>query len=210
VIEILYDHREEASGVPEFLAAEELFTLRRAQLSVGDYIVSQRLAIERKSGVDFVNSLKDGRLRKQAQELKENFPLAVILIHGRVSFPPAAVEGAYASLLRRGVTIINLQNEQQAAGMIARLAKQENDPTARQRPKIGKKSPDPQKISESVLTSFPGISVVRAQSLLKHFGSPAAVLQASAAELQEVEGIGKKSAERLATLFQYDYRDIPW
>lgn len=210
MIEILYDHREQPSGIPELLQAEKDIELRSEQLAIADYIVSERLGIERKSGPDFVSSLKDGRLRKQAEELKQHFSLAVLLIHGRPPFPPAAVHGAYASLIRRGLAIINLQNEQQVAEMIIRLAKQENDPQRRERPKVAKKSADPQKITESVLTSFPGISAVRARALLQHFGTPAAVLAASAEQLQQVEGIGGKTAQQLATLFSYDYRVTPW
>lgn len=210
MIEILYDHREQPSGIPDLLQTQQGIELRSEQLAIADYIVSERLGIERKSGPDFVSSLKDGRLRKQAEELKEQFPLAVLLIHGRPPFPPAAVQGAYASLIRRGLAIINLQTEQQVAEMIFRLAKQENDPQRRERPKVAKKSADPQKISEGVLTAFPGISAVRARALLQHFGTPAAVFSASAAELQEVAGIGKKSAQQLAVLFNYDYRSTPW
>jgi DNA excision repair protein ERCC-4 len=48
-----------------------------------------------------------------------------------------------------------------------------------------------------LVEGLPGVGPQRARQLLAHFGSPAAVMCASAAELSRAPGIGKKSAERI-------------
>jgi excinuclease ABC subunit C len=57
------------------------------------------------------------------------------------------------------------------------------------------------RMSESLLDDVPGMSTVRKRALLKHFGSVTEVKKASEKELQRVEGIGPKSAERIAAWF---------
>jgi excinuclease ABC subunit C len=53
------------------------------------------------------------------------------------------------------------------------------------------------KISESLLDEFPGIGANRKAALLKHFGSLQRLRQASAKEIAEVPGFGKKGAGAL-------------
>ena len=53
------------------------------------------------------------------------------------------------------------------------------------------------KISESLLDEFPGIGSNRKAALLKHFGSLKRLRKATAEEIVEVPGFGKKSAESL-------------
>ena len=53
------------------------------------------------------------------------------------------------------------------------------------------------KISESMLDEFSGIGGSRKAALLKHFGSLQRLRQATAEQIGEVPGFGKKSAEAL-------------
>jgi excinuclease ABC subunit C len=53
------------------------------------------------------------------------------------------------------------------------------------------------KISESMLDEFPGIGDRRKAALLKHFGSLQRLRKATAEQIGEVSGFGKKSAEAL-------------
>lgn len=57
------------------------------------------------------------------------------------------------------------------------------------------------RIAESVLDECPGISERKKVSLLRHFKSVDKVRKASAAELQEVEGIGPKLAGQIVEFF---------
>jgi Fanconi anemia group M protein len=48
-----------------------------------------------------------------------------------------------------------------------------------------------------ILQGLPGIGAKTAKRLLNAFGSVEAVIRASSEELQSIEGIGQKSAERI-------------
>ena len=51
----------------------------------------------------------------------------------------------------------------------------------------------------SELAELDGIGPTRVQALIKHFGSPSAVRQATVAEIQRVSGIGRSTAERIVS-----------
>jgi excinuclease ABC subunit C len=57
-------------------------------------------------------------------------------------------------------------------------------------------------MTESILDGLPGIGPTRKRSLLKHFGSPEAVLSASREELEAVPGVPAKVARELHAHFR--------
>jgi len=58
------------------------------------------------------------------------------------------------------------------------------------------------RLKESILDDFEGLGPVRRQALFDRFGSLGKLREASIVELQQVEGIGSKLAERLHTFLQ--------
>ncbi len=56
-----------------------------------------------------------------------------------------------------------------------------------------------------IIESLPNIGPVNAKNLLKHFGSVEKVLNASEAQLQDVEGIGKKTAKDIRKVIESKY-----
>ena len=56
-----------------------------------------------------------------------------------------------------------------------------------------------------IIESLPNIGPVSAKKLLEHFGTVSNVLNASEDELQEVEGIGKKTAENIRKVLDDQY-----
>jgi DNA excision repair protein ERCC-4 len=208
--DLLYDHREDPSGIPELLQREGL-ELEKAQLPIGDYVVSERLIIERKSGQDFVASIKDGRLWDQAERMREQYQLVVFLLHGQPRFPQASLEGAMAGLIRRQTSLVQVADEEAAARMIYRLYRQENKSrTGQRRPRPSRKLRGPDEIAEDLLAALPGISIAKAGVLLDHFGSLQAVLASNEDQLLEVPGIGKKTAAGLVEIFCHQRGQTPW
>jgi excinuclease ABC subunit C len=57
-----------------------------------------------------------------------------------------------------------------------------------------------------VLKSLPDVGEVRAKALLTHFGTLEAIFKASTEDLAKVDGISKRRAERLFTLFHERYK----
>ncbi|MGZ4857170.1 MAG: DEAD/DEAH box helicase, partial [Methanobacteriaceae archaeon] len=123
---IYADSREASSGVLRelsHLGAE----IKILNLSVADYQVSNEVAIERKSSNDFVGSIMDKRLHKQAKELVQSFQKPVIILEGEdlysSSLNPNAVRGALASLaVDFGIPIIPTRSAEDTASMIIRIA----------------------------------------------------------------------------------------
>jgi ERCC4-type nuclease len=208
-VDVFYDNREEKSSVPDFLRELDL-EIEAAHLSEGDYIIGERACVERKSAADFVSSLKSGRLWDQIGRMSERYEVVVVIVEGQPRFPAASLEGAYAGVVRRGASLFRVANSEETASFIRRIALQEKKPKRSRKPRATRKWRGPDEISEDVLSAIPGISVSRAEDLLEHFGSLGAIASADAKDLQEVAGIGKKTAEEIAGVFQHQRKSTPW
>jgi DNA excision repair protein ERCC-4 len=75
----IVDMRELKSHLP-FILHRNGFVIDPQTITVGDYILSNMIAIERKSVADFVQSLENGRLADQAGALTATFQRAALLI----------------------------------------------------------------------------------------------------------------------------------
>lgn len=198
---VVYDHREEKSGVPGRLALAGI-ELESAQLPVGDYLISDRVAIERKSPEDFTASIKDGRLFEQAERLKASYSSAIMIVEGKPYMGKNVVEGAISSLLRHGLSVLRVEDQAESVEWIVRLARQEGRGNSRPRPAGARKAGLTSiEAAQRSLIALPGISQTKAERLLEHFGSLQAVISADPKQLQEVEGIGKLTAHKLHEIF---------
>ena len=98
---VVFDHREVRSGIPDALAAAGI-ELRPEQLPAGDYVISDRLVVERKTGADLAASIKDRRLFEQIERLKETFEAVVLVVEGEpVHISEAAGRARWRVLWRR-------------------------------------------------------------------------------------------------------------
>jgi DNA excision repair protein ERCC-4 len=195
---IIYDHREHRSGIPEQLAARG-FDVRPDNLPAGDYILSDRLVVERKSGSDLAASIKDRRVFEQVDRLKAAYPAVVLLVEGRpIHISEASWKGALGRVLAAGVGVLQTADALDSADWIARLARQADAPPSGARG-AGRVRREPEAVD--ILGCLPGISTVNAGRLLAHFGSLQAVTAASEPELRAVRGIGPVKAAELARLF---------
>jgi DNA excision repair protein ERCC-4 len=80
---IVVDERERRSGIPDMLRQAGAI-IDFAQLKVGDYVVSPKTAIERKTIQDLLNSIYDGRLFVQCSQLNEHYAKPVLIIEGNI------------------------------------------------------------------------------------------------------------------------------
>jgi len=178
-------------------------------LEVGDFLASEKVAIERKSFDDFVSSIIDGRIFDQARNMRENFEHPLLLIEGYSNreINDNALKGAIAALiLDYGVSILTSKNEYDSAKIIYWIAKKEQHESQNfVGIKVGKKPKTTQQLQEFVVASIPGVSTVLAKRLLEKFGSVENIFAASEEELQEVKGIGKKLAKGIKKLFTTKY-----
>jgi Fanconi anemia group M protein len=183
-------------------------------LEVGDYVVSDRVAIERKTANDFVDSLIDpGRnLFGQVRDLARTYERPILILEGRDLYTrqvhPNAIRGALASIaVDFGVSIIPTADEDETVSVIAAIARREQQARGGAPQAHGKKTHRTLKEQqEYLISSIPGVGNAVAKNLLRHFGSVERVFAASAEELKEVELVGPKTAERIRELVGGEYK----
>ncbi|WP_205697880.1 ERCC4 domain-containing protein [Conexibacter sp. SYSU D00693] len=203
---VLADHREVQSGIPELLEAAGI-EVRLCDLPVGDYVISDELAVERKSGGDLTSSIKDGRLFDQAMRLQDAYPRAVLVIEGvPVWMPEPSWRGAVCRLVEDGVTVLQALDAQDAAAWVERLARRAHRTGTPGGRALGRRRAAPTAEAQAVamLACVPGISARAAGRLLDHFGSVLEVAAASERELREVPGVGAIRARALKAALARD------
>jgi ERCC4-type nuclease len=191
-------------------------------LSLGDFFLVSNdtgVLIERKSTSDFLSSLRSNRLWDQLLRLMKastllGYPLKrkVLIIHGTfdpdLPVPWSQIMGAYMEILFvYDIPLLICENDEALYQclriLIQREAQGKNDvlPSSRWFRKHCSPHLPEMDFKRYVLGSVPSIGDVLAGNLLDHFGSIAAVAHATEKQLQRVEGIGKKKAERIYSIF---------
>src|SRR3954463_8381305 len=201
---LLFDHGERRSGVPAELQRRG-GDVQAARLPAGDYVVSDRLVVERKGPTDLAASIKDRRLFEQLARLADPYPSVVLIVEGDpVHMQQAAWQGALGRALTLGASGLRTTDTRDTAEWIARLYRLEGKPASRPHgmPRLRRPTEDDLQTAEDVLRCLPGISTVGAGRLLAHFGSLERVFAARYQELLEVRGIGPVRARTLDALFR--------
>ena len=204
------DSREGNSKVIRHLTEMEL-DVKIQSMAVADYQVSDEVAIERKTAKDFVDSIIDKRLFKQARELSEEFKKPILILEGDDLYSGMvnanAIRGSIASIaLDFGISIIPTRNSQDTAAMIKRIAiREQNGERAPVQIRTDKKPVSLLEQQLFIVESLPSIGPVNAKNLLEHFGTVSNIINASEKELQEVDGIGKKTAETIKKVVDSKY-----
>jgi len=207
---IVFDLREQQGAVVRHL--HELGAqLEGRQLDVGDFILSDRVAVERKSCADFVDSLVDGRLFEQLRALHA-YPRPFLVLegeslHGHRNVSVEALMGALAAVVvDHGIPVLQVRDALETARFAFAVAKREQ--TKEQR-KLAVRPAKPAMTDAEhqayLLAGLPGISDTLAERLLDRFGSVAAVFGASVQELAQVEGVGPQKASEVRRIL-----DLPW
>jgi ERCC4-type nuclease len=207
-IKIIIDHREKRSKVvQEFgnLGAE----IEVTTLEVGDYVVSDRVAFERKTVDDLFMTLIERReLFSQLRDLSGSYRRPILIMEGEDPFlyssrriNPAAIQGFLNSIALMRIPTLYTLNEAETAQVICMIAEKEQGDKSMRFNFHGKRSRLSQnETKEYVVSSIPGIGTVVAGNLLRHFGSVENILTAPGHELMKVDRVGKRTADRIRRL----------
>ncbi|MDQ1262704.1 MAG: hypothetical protein QG575_1885, partial [Euryarchaeota archaeon] len=198
---IFVDSRErEMAKLLEALGLE--VTVRN--LEVGDYVVSDRVAIERKTAQDFVSSIIDPErnLFRQIADLARTYDRPVLILEGRdlytTQMNAASIQGALASVaVDYGVPIIPTDDQDETAKVIALLVRRETQEGREPKVHGHKTARTLKEQQEYLISAIPSIGPTVARNLLKHFGSVERIMTASAEELQDAPLVGPKIAQRI-------------
>ncbi len=129
---IIVDKREPSSIRTEL--QNQAVSYELATLEYGDFILSSRIAVERKRGDDLVASIYDHRFFAQLKALKALYPCPVLILenptrmfHRRYTNEDS-VYGAIVYVLRKlGISIIPTETMQETCSVLKHLHQKETD-----------------------------------------------------------------------------------
>lgn len=210
VFTVIADDRENAAPVIAILRGLPGVRVTCQQLKLGDYHLNGWI-FERKTLVDFAESIIDGRLFSQANRLSSAQQPTAIILEGKTAdlsqsrMRREAIQGAMVSLsLIFQIPVLRSFDPVETAHLLVyaaqQLNRQDNDQVIRR----GRRPKRRRRLQVYMLEGLPGIGLEKAGRLLNHFGSVEAVMNASVAELQQVDGIGEKLAHSIRWILEPD------
>ncbi|MFQ3475659.1 DEAD/DEAH box helicase [Halonotius sp. F2-221B] len=213
-VEIVADQRELESTVARDLSKREGITTRLETLAVGDYVLSDRVAVERKSVADFLDTLTGGdrSMFEQVGDLVRNYSRPVVIVeggdlYGERNVHPNAIRGALSSLaVDFNASILRTDDESDTAELLATIARREQETRDREVSVHGEKSTKTlAEQQEYVVASIADIGPVTARSLLEEFGTVEAVMTAREDDLLDADGVGAVTAEKIREVVGSEY-----
>jgi DNA excision repair protein ERCC-4 len=223
---VIVDVREFRSSLPSLLHGRSMVIVP-CMLTVGDYILSPNICVERKSIKDLISSFKDGRLYTQAETMIQHYksPMLLIEFDQNKSFtlePFADLSGSLSSVsaanassdLQSKLVLLTLafpklriiwsSSPYQTAEIFESLKTQELEPDPITAVRIGLEGgqgADEQSFNrepQDMLRTVPGVTGKNIKNLVVEMGSLREVANASVDELEPAVG---KEAGRLIHRF---------
>jgi Fanconi anemia group M protein len=206
------DAREAKSGVVRRLY-EMGIGIRTGNLDVADYVVSDRVAIERKTIDDFLESLiNKERLFTQLLRLKNSYSRPILIIEGenmysRRMIHPNAIRGALAAIaVDFEIPLIYTSSPEDTAELIAAIARREQEVKEREVVlHTGKTKKTLKEQQEYVVSAISDIGPTIAKNLLRRFQTIEKIATANEEELVKVPKVGKKIAEKIRRVMATPY-----
>ncbi|MCS7138931.1 MAG: helicase-related protein [Crenarchaeota archaeon] len=213
-VSVVVDSRESNSPVVEELArlgAKIIFS----QLEVGDYVLSERICVERKTVNDFASSIIDSRLFHQAKFMTDSYEIPILLIEGKDIYAtlsnirPSSIRGALAAVIT-GYRMVVLwsRDPKESAELLYAIALREQKELRKRLQVRGEKKPE--SIADQQVFLLSGLPLVErstAIKLLKYFKTPLRIFTASEQELQQVEGIGDVKARKIREVLTREFKE---
>ena len=213
-VEIVADQRELDSTIARDLSTREGIETRLETLEVGDYVLSDRVVVERKSVADFLDTLTGGdrSMFEQVGDAGRHYARPVVIVegedlYGERNVHPNAIRGALSALaVDFGASVLRTEDEDDTADLLEVIATREQETADREVSIHGEKaSKTLAEQQEYVVASIAEVGPVTARSLLAHFGTVEAVMTANQEDLVEVDGVGEVTAERIREVVGSDY-----
>ena len=173
-------------------------------LDAGDFRLDN-IGFERKTPSDWASSITDDRLDEQRHKLIEMYDKAYILYEGNLGdterreavgsgIDPAAQRGAMARTTELGIPVIPCDNLRLLVDMAVRLARKEKEPTTPYLPRGTVKKPTAP-VAMQMYGCLPNVGLETARELYARYPTiDSFVTEATIDSLQEIDGIGEKTA----------------
>jgi Fanconi anemia group M protein len=214
-VEVVIDQRELDSTIARDLSLRDGVETRLETLAVGDYVLSDRVVVERKTAADFVDSLVEGdrSVFEQVGDMARHYARPVLVVEGgrprdQRDVHPNAIRGALASLaVDFDASVLYTDDEGDTADLLEVVAEREQTASDRSVSVHGEKGTKTvAEQQEYVVSAIADVGPVTAKALLADLGSVEAVMTADRDRLREVEGVGQVTADRIreVTAATYD------
>ncbi|MFX1308222.1 MAG: DEAD/DEAH box helicase [Promethearchaeota archaeon] len=209
---ITCDNRETASPVVRTLSLMGV-KLNLEHLQVADYVISERVGIERKSAKDFNDSIIDGRLFTELSDLRNQFLRPILILEGdpfqESNISENALYGAITSIIiNLGISIYKTENALETAHFLYQLAKKEQSINKSSLKLRFEKAPiETSRLLEFIVAGIPGVNALRAKNLLKELKTLQHIFHADIPDLTKIENIGKKIAQQIYKISRYKYQN---
>lgn len=230
---VVVDVREFRSSLPSLLHGRSMVIVP-CMLTVGDYILSPNICIERKSVSDLISSFKDGRLYSQAETMFQHYksPMLLIEFDQNKSFtlePFADLSGNLKSVnpdnvssdLQSKLVLLTLafpklriiwsSSPYQTAEIFESLKAQEEEPdpiaavrAGLEKNEVAEEQPFNQQ-PEEMLMHVPGVTSKNIKTLTLETESIRDIANMSVEDLEPL--VGGESARRIARFFAKDLLD---
>jgi len=214
-ISIIADHREKRTKTCEWLRTFDAEIIEK-QLDVADYIVSDRVGIERKTVADFLVSLMNQRLFKQMENMASSFERPVVILEGDPkmlflsrNIHPNTIHGALSSIaVDHGIPIIWTDSPKSTAAQIFWTAYREQGKERRGlQARVCKKTKNAAQQQEFLVAGLPDINSVLGRRMLREFKTVRNVFSLTEEELKRIDGIGDKKARKIWCLLNSGYEE---
>lgn len=207
------DFRESRSGILEELRLiNNQLDCTLCNLETGDYWVSDKIIVERKTLTDFLESIKNGRVFQQAYRMAQTEMNGLIILEGDKTTVDSSgmsrkvVQGTLIHLAAfTGIPVIRSQDIHETASLLIDLLLQCQRQELPRKKKIisglkGIKLNKKQRQKLFLIQNIPGIGIKRGMGLLRNFSTFENILRASPHDLAQVEGIGNKLGNSIYTI----------
>ncbi|TKA22835.1 hypothetical protein B0A50_07735 [Salinomyces thailandicus] len=218
---VVVDVREFRSSLPSLLHGRHMVVIP-CMLTVGDYVITPDIAIERKSIKDLISSFSDGRLYNQAETLLHHYksPMLLIEFDAQKAFTLEPFADLSTSLGSASAVTSDLQSKlallclafprlriiwssspYQTAEIFAELKKSQDEPDPIKAVQIGLEAgDDPEgrtfnQVPQEMLRAVPGVTGKILQRLVLEYENVRAVANADVEELSEL--IGREGARQI-------------
>ena len=192
----------------------EIVPITEDEGNVDRYVLSKRVAVERRTGGGFLKGIMEKTLFTSAIFLRERFQVPILIVEGKINYEysmmtPAAVRGALSSMmLLYGVSVLATADADETIELIAMMARQEQIgiPEISLIPK--RKATTLDDMQRRVIEMFPGCGMVMARDLLQHFGSVRRIVNATEDDLRGMRGIGARKAKEMVQVAAAEYESV--
>lgn len=218
---IILDSRELRSPVAKELERIGCDIHIEGNLEVADYVVSDRVAFERKTAEDWGHDfIENKEFFPKLHDLKKAYEIPILIfecdpieIFTIRNIPNDTVEAILNTICMMGVSVRYTYNAQGTAKLLKWFAlKEQTGGQTRLLQLHGKRSHlSPSEQLEYTVSSISGtadstgIGRVTARNLLQHLKSIKAIVNAEVEQLMEVDNVGKPTAIKLKEFFEREY-----